>query len=86
MYSIFLVSVFTSIQRRHYEQLKVAVPVVLNVLKDISLETNAQVEALFDNALGIAFSMREVSSKLVCKCVRLAIGIFPKSLPKVLFL
>ncbi|KAL1194971.1 Aberrant root formation protein 4 [Cardamine amara subsp. amara] len=59
-----LAKVFTSIQRRHYEQLKVAVPVVLNVLKDISLETNMQVEDLFDMALGIAVSIRDVSSKL----------------------
>ncbi|XP_020879524.1 aberrant root formation protein 4 isoform X3 [Arabidopsis lyrata subsp. lyrata] len=59
-----LSKVFISIQRRHYEQLKVAVPIVLNVLKDISLETDVQVEGLFDKALGIASSIRDVSSKL----------------------
>jgi hypothetical protein len=63
------------IQRRHYEQLKVAVPIVLNVLKDISLETDVQVEDLFDKALGIASSIRDVSSKLVCKFDKLAIRI-----------
>ncbi|KAG7550256.1 YAP-binding/ALF4/Glomulin [Arabidopsis thaliana x Arabidopsis arenosa] len=59
-----LSKVFISIQRRHYEQLKVAVPIVLNILKDISLETDVQVEDLFDKALGIAFSIRDVSSRL----------------------
>ncbi|AED91625.2 aberrant root formation protein [Arabidopsis thaliana] len=59
-----LSKVFILIQRRHYEQLKVAVPIVLNVLKDISLETDVQVEDLFDKALGIASSIRDVSSKL----------------------
>ncbi|XP_010453141.1 PREDICTED: aberrant root formation protein 4-like isoform X2 [Camelina sativa] len=59
-----LSKVFISIQRRHFEQLKVAVPVVLNALKDISLEKDVQVEDLFDKAVGIAFSIRDVSSKL----------------------
>lgn len=72
-YSNFLVSVFISVQRRHYEQLKVAVPIVLNVLKDMSVETDVQVEDLFDKALGIAVSIRDVSSKLVCKCDKFAI-------------
>jgi hypothetical protein len=70
-----LSKVFILIQRRHYEQLKVAVPIVLNVLKDISLETDVQVEDLFDKALGIASSIRDVSSKLVCKFDKLAIRI-----------
>ncbi|ESQ41057.1 hypothetical protein EUTSA_v10013026mg [Eutrema salsugineum] len=59
-----LSKVFISVQRRHYEQLKVAVPVVLNALKDISLETDVQVEHLLDEALRIAISIRDVSSKL----------------------
>ncbi|CAN8299178.1 unnamed protein product [Cochlearia groenlandica] len=59
-----LSKVFTSVQRRHYGQLKVAVPVVLNALKEISLEANVQAEDVFDNALSIAISIRDVSSKL----------------------
>lgn len=52
-----------------------AVPIVLNVLKDMSLEPDVQVEDVFDKALGIAVSIRDVSLKLVCKCENLAIGI-----------
>ncbi|VVB14021.1 unnamed protein product [Arabis nemorensis] len=59
-----LSKVFISVQRRHYEQLRVAVPIVLNVLKDMSLETDVQVEDLFEKALGIAVSIQDVSSKL----------------------
>lgn len=62
----FLFSVFISVRRRHYEQLKVAVPIVLNVLKDMSLEPNMQVEGLFDKALAIGVSIKAVASKLVC--------------------
>ncbi|KAF8115843.1 hypothetical protein N665_0025s0289 [Sinapis alba] len=59
-----LSKVFISVRRRHYEQLRVAVPVVLNVLKDMSLEPNMQVEGLFDKALGIAVSIKDVALKL----------------------
>ncbi|CAA7039057.1 unnamed protein product [Microthlaspi erraticum] len=59
-----LSKVFILVQRRHYEQLKVAVPVVLNVLKDMSLEPDVQVEGVFDKALAIAVSIRDVSLKL----------------------
>ncbi|CAH2073136.1 unnamed protein product [Thlaspi arvense] len=59
-----LSKVFNLVQRRHYEHLKVAVPIVLKALKDISLETDVQVEDVFDKALGIAVSIRDVSSKL----------------------
>ncbi|XP_018448693.1 aberrant root formation protein 4-like [Raphanus sativus] len=62
-----LSKVFISVRGRHYEQLKVAVPIVLNVLKDMSLEPNMQVEGLFDKALGIAVSIKDVASKLVRK-------------------
>ncbi|XP_023637377.1 aberrant root formation protein 4 isoform X2 [Capsella rubella] len=73
-----LSKVFTSIQRRHFEQLKVAVPIVLNVLKDISLKTDVQVEILFDKAVGVAFSIRDVSSKLneEEKKVRCLLGLY----------
>ncbi|CAN6865716.1 unnamed protein product [Brassica oleracea] len=59
-----LCKVFISVRRRHYEQLKVAVPIVLNVLKDMSLEPDMQPEGLFDKALGIAVSIKDVASKL----------------------
>ncbi|KAF3563210.1 hypothetical protein DY000_02019285 [Brassica cretica] len=59
-----LSKVFISVRRRHYEQLKVAVPIVLNVLKDMSLEPDMQIEGLFDKALGIAVSIKDVASKL----------------------
>uniref|UniRef100_A0A1J3DBA0 Aberrant root formation protein 4 n=1 Tax=Noccaea caerulescens TaxID=107243 RepID=A0A1J3DBA0_NOCCA len=59
-----LSKVFISVQRRHFEQFKVAVPIVLNVLKDMSLEPDVQVEGVFDKALGIAVSIRDVSLKL----------------------
>ncbi|CAH8281833.1 unnamed protein product [Eruca vesicaria subsp. sativa] len=59
-----LSKVLISVRRRHYEQLKVAVPVVLNVLKDMSLEPNMQVEGLFDKALAIAVSIKDVALKL----------------------
>ncbi|KAL0648180.1 hypothetical protein Bca4012_046471 [Brassica carinata] len=59
-----LSKVFISVRRRHYEQLKVAVPIVLNVLKDMSLEPDMQPEGLFDKALGIAVSIKDVASKL----------------------
>ncbi|KAL0736135.1 hypothetical protein Bca4012_012345 [Brassica carinata] len=59
-----LSKVFISVRRRHYEQLKVAVPIVLNVLKDMSLEPDMQVEGLFDKALGIAVSIKDVALKL----------------------
>lgn len=44
-----------------------AVPIVLNVLKDMSLEPDIQPEGLFDKALGIAVSIKDVASKLVCE-------------------
>ncbi|CAF2352059.1 unnamed protein product [Brassica napus] len=59
-----LSKVFISVRRRHYEQLKVAVPIVVNVLKDMSLEPDIQPEGLFDKALGIAVSIKDVASKL----------------------
>lgn len=49
-----------------------AVPVVLNVLKDMSLELDMQVEDLFDKAIGIAVSIKDVALKLVCEYDKLA--------------
>lgn len=62
------VSVILAIQRRQYEQVKVAVPVVLNVLKAITSESDDEqenIEDLFSRAICIANSIQAVSSKLV---------------------
>ena len=65
----FWFSVFLSIQRRHFEQVKVAVPVIVSVLKVISSEPedgDTEIDGLFDRAVGIANSIHEVCTKLVC--------------------
>ncbi|KAH7524583.1 hypothetical protein FEM48_Zijuj06G0134900 [Ziziphus jujuba var. spinosa] len=62
-----LSKVFLSIQRRHFEQVKVAVPVILKVLKAISFESDGkhtELQDLFDAALGIANSIHAVCAKL----------------------
>ncbi|KAF3447064.1 hypothetical protein FNV43_RR12244 [Rhamnella rubrinervis] len=62
-----LSKVFLSIQRHHFKQVKVAVPVILNVLKMISLESNygdTELEDLFDRALAIANSIHAVCAML----------------------
>ncbi|KAM4122662.1 hypothetical protein ACB094_01G101500 [Castanea mollissima] len=62
-----LSKVFLSIQRRHFEQVKVAVPVIVSVLKVISLEPedgDTEIDGLFDRAVGIANSIHEVCTKL----------------------
>ncbi|XP_044464381.1 aberrant root formation protein 4 isoform X2 [Mangifera indica] len=52
-------------QRRHFEQVKVAVPVILKVLNSVSSESDDEnTEPLFDRAIGIADSIRAVCSKL----------------------
>lgn len=59
-------SVFISIQRRQFEQVKVAVPIILNILKAVSLESEeAELEDVFDTAVEIANSIYEVCNKLV---------------------
>lgn len=66
---LFLVSVILSIRRHHYEQVKVAVPVIVNVLKFVTSETDdgdTEIEGLFDRAVGIANSIHTVCTKLVC--------------------
>ncbi|KAJ0090255.1 hypothetical protein Patl1_12539 [Pistacia atlantica] len=53
-------------QRRHFEQVKVAVPVILKVLKSVSSESDDEnTEPLFDRAIGIADSIHAVCAKLV---------------------
>ncbi|KAJ6928253.1 aberrant root formation protein 4 [Populus alba x Populus x berolinensis] len=59
--------VLLAIQRRHFEQVKVAVPVILNVLKAVSSEFSArdtECMNLFIRALGIADSIRAICAKL----------------------
>lgn len=63
-----LFSVFVSIQRRHFEQVKAGIPVILNVLKVISSESDdgdADSEDLFNRAICIANSIQAVCEKLV---------------------
>ncbi|KAG2691419.1 hypothetical protein I3760_08G008100 [Carya illinoinensis] len=64
-----LSKVILSIRRHHYEQVKVAVPVIVNVLKVVTSETDdgdTEIEGLFDRAVGIANSIHTVCTKLVC--------------------
>lgn len=60
---------FLSLQRRHFEQVKVAVPIIVKVLKARSLELedeDPEFKNLFDRAMSIANSIRAVCVKLVC--------------------
>ncbi|XP_041022690.1 aberrant root formation protein 4 isoform X1 [Juglans microcarpa x Juglans regia] len=62
-----LSKVILSIRRHHYEQVKVAVPVIVNVLKVVTSETDdgdTEIEGLFDRVVGIASSIHTVCSKL----------------------
>lgn len=59
--------VLISIRRRHFEQVKVAVRIVLNVLKAVSLEPddeNPDLKDLFGRALSLASSIHAVCTKL----------------------
>lgn len=61
--------VILSIQRRHFEQVKEAVPIIVKVLKVVSWESDdeeTEVESLFDRAVDIANSIHGVCTKLVC--------------------
>lgn len=77
-----LSKVFLSIQRRHFEQAKTAVPIILNVLKAVSLESDGgdtNLKELFDIVIDIAKSMQAVSIKLegrVNKMLRALLGLF----------
>ncbi|XP_020235649.1 aberrant root formation protein 4 [Cajanus cajan] len=60
-----LSKVFISIQRRQFEHIKEAVPIILNVLKAVSLESeDDELEDVFDRAVDIANSIYEVCNKL----------------------
>ncbi|XP_026411648.1 aberrant root formation protein 4 isoform X2 [Papaver somniferum] len=66
-----LARVFRRIERRKFEQIKVALPVVLNVLKSVVAESDnekdGQFEELFARVLNIATSMQEVSQQMEAK-------------------
>ncbi|XP_054798333.1 aberrant root formation protein 4 isoform X2 [Prosopis cineraria] len=60
-----LSKVFTSIQRRQFEQIKEAIPIILNVLKNMSLQTDdAELEGVFGKAVEIANSIRAICAKM----------------------
>ncbi|GMI95094.1 ABERRANT LATERAL ROOT FORMATION 4 [Hibiscus trionum] len=62
-----LSNVFLSIRRRHFEQIKVAVPVVVKVVKVISSEPDSQdteLETLFDRVVVNALSIQTVSTNM----------------------
>ncbi|XP_057425580.1 aberrant root formation protein 4 [Lotus japonicus] len=60
-----LSKVFISIQRRQFEQVKEAVPMILNVLKTVSLDSDEEeLEDVFVKAVEIAKSIHEVCDKL----------------------
>ncbi|KAI9191751.1 hypothetical protein LWI28_012963 [Acer negundo] len=62
-----LSKVLLSTQRRHFEQVKVVVPVVVKVLKTVSSESDdedTELQDLFDRAIGIADSIRGLCDKL----------------------
>ncbi|XP_074366598.1 aberrant root formation protein 4 [Apium graveolens] len=62
-----LAKVLTTIERRHFEQVKVVVPGVLKILKSISTEADyedADVEDLFSKTIGIASSIYTICVKL----------------------
>ncbi|KAB2019986.1 hypothetical protein ES319_D07G034900v1 [Gossypium barbadense] len=62
-----LSDVFISLQRRHFEQIKVAVPVVVKVVKAISTESDyedTELETLFERIVVNALSIQTVCRKL----------------------
>lgn len=61
-----LFPVFLSTQRRHFEQIKVAIPVIIKVLKDTLSESEGELEDFFDRPITIAESIHGVCIKLVC--------------------
>lgn len=72
-------SVLLSTRRRHFEQAKVAVPVILKVLKTVSLEEddeNTERQHLFKQAIGIADAIREVCLKLVFEAFIISFSFF----------
>jgi len=69
-------SVFLSIQRRPLEQIKVAVPIILNALKAASFDLDhgdVGLKDLFGGAINVANSIKSTCKKLVCQCFYLFI-------------
>lgn len=60
--------VFTLIQRRHIEQVKVALPVVLKVMHTVSEceEHGSAAFSLFNAAQGIGNAIQEMCKSMVC--------------------
>ncbi|KAL6217040.1 hypothetical protein ACLB2K_010257 [Fragaria x ananassa] len=58
--------VFLSLQRRHFEQVRQATRIIFKVLKGVSseLEDEAELQKMFDRAVGIADSIHAVCMKL----------------------
>ncbi|XP_074312842.1 aberrant root formation protein 4 [Silene latifolia] len=59
--------VFLSIQRRHFEQIKVALPIILNALKTASFDLDdcdVGVDKLFEGAVAVAGSIQATCKKL----------------------
>ncbi|XP_062082842.1 aberrant root formation protein 4 [Humulus lupulus] len=77
-----LSKVLISIQRRHFEQLKTAIPIVLKVLKVVSSELDndcTELKDLYDGALSIANSVHSVCVKLegsVNEKIRALLGLY----------
>lgn len=68
-----------SIQRRHFEQIKVVVPVVLNALKAVDFGTSdgdVKCDTLYGRAMDIASSIQSVCGKLVCCVVLMSYSYF----------
>lgn len=63
-----MISVIILIQRRQFEQVKTVIPVILGVLKSVSLEADDEdkdTEELFHKAIVLAESIQAVCKKLV---------------------
>lgn len=63
--------VFLSIQRRPLEQIKVAVPIILNALEAASFDLDngdVGLKDLFGGAIDVANSIQSTCKKLVCQC------------------
>lgn len=65
-------SVFLSIQRRQFEQIKVALPILLNAVKAASFDLDdgdIGFKDLFEGAISIGKSILGTCQKLVCQAL-----------------
>lgn len=65
IHTYFSFSVLISIRRRQFQQVKETIPIILNVLKAVSLKSDEELDNVFDRAVEIANSIYEVCDKLV---------------------